>query len=264
MARNQVSRKLAENLAEFLEQAGWMVWVETSTGQAWQGVGRADVIAIAKSYSISVKAYEVKASRNDFSRDVNSGKYLKYQEFCHQFYFASEAGILTREDIPPGYGLITLGPKGWHVQRAPRRSECQLTPDFMMALLMKNYDNHRPNLRGLRAKEYLEYRGIRDAAYKFGKEFAEDIVRIPEYIEETQRMQKEMDQALGKPHDSLSNSFYALRGEVSRLLSQHKYAEDIAELSTILSELHRGQTYRLSYKLKEIAERMEAKEGAKP
>lgn len=260
MARNQDSRKLAENLAEQLEQAGWMVWVEMPTGQAWNGVGRVDVLAIAKSYHISIKAYEVKASRNDFLRDVNSGKFLKYQEFCTQFYFAAESGVLRLGDIPTGCGLITLGTKGWHVQKAPRLSKCQPTTDFMLALLMKNYQDHRPNLRSLREKGILEYMGLRDAAYKFGTKFAHDIVCLPEYLREARELQEKIDKALGKEHDDLFSSYHALKGEVSRLLSQYKYTEEITKLTGILVQLYQGQAYSLVPALQEITEQMKAKE----
>lgn len=247
-------------MADFLERAGWMVWVEVATGQAGLGVGRIDVLAVSKSYKTTIKAYEVKASRDDFARDINSGKYLKYQEFCNQFYFASEAGILKKEDIPRSYGLITLGDKGWHVQRAPRRIDCQLTSDFMMSLLMKLYQDHRPNLRSLQHKNIEAYAGLRDAAYRFGKQYARELAEARESIKNAAGLHADIDKALGKKHESISSAVWEMRGEVNHLLGQYRYAPEIAELTHALEDLFSGGgIYYVPGKLRKVAEKLEIK-----
>lgn len=254
-------RELAESLARQLQLSGWMAWVNMPMGSVlWSNPGIADVIAISKSYSnTTVKVYEVKASRNDFWTDVNRGKYLKYMKECNQFYFAAPAGLLKRGEIPQGCGLITLGDHGWHVQMGARRNECELSREFLLALLIKGGQDYLPKMRTFKDKDYYEYRGLADAATKFGKKLAQELAIGPEYIREAQEIHKKVCEALGEKHDSLDLSLYSLRYKVDDLLNQFKYSKEVTELTSLLNQLFRGNTYHAPEALREIAERLEAK-----
>ncbi len=256
----KLSRELAEDLARQLQQAGWMVWVNMPMGSVlWSNPGIADVIAISKSYKPTVRVFEVKASRDDFWGDVNRGKYLKYLENCNQFFFAAEAGVLKKEDIPQGCGLITRGSHGWHVQMAARRTDCQLSTEFLLALLMKGYQDHQQKVRTLQEKGWYEYKGLADAASKFGKKFAQDLARGPEYLREAQELQKKVDEALGVNHDDLAGSLWFLRGKTDQLLIKYKYAEEVVKLTDILMRIFQGHTYQVIEELRGIAGSLEAK-----
>ncbi|GAJ03346.1 unnamed protein product, partial [marine sediment metagenome] len=113
MSNQKTGRELAEDLARHLQQpGGWMVWVNMPLGSIMFGnPGIADVITVAKSYKTTVRIYEVKTTRGDFWGDVNKGKYLRYLENCNQFYFATGAGVVKKEEIPQGCGLITRSDK---------------------------------------------------------------------------------------------------------------------------------------------------------
>lgn len=256
-------KELAESLARQLQLSGWMVWVNMPLGSVlWSNPSIADVIAISKSYSnTTVKVYEVKASRNDFWRDVNKGKYLRYMKECDQFYFATPAGLLKRGEIPQGCGLITLGAHGWHVQMGARRNECELSREFLLALLIKGYQDYLPKMRTFEEKDYYEYKGLANAAAKFGIKLAEDLAKGPEYIREAQELQKKVCEALGEKYDSLDLSIWNLRRGVEGLLRKYKYAEEVAGLTSILMQIFEGNAYRVPEALKKIAEKLEVKRG---
>ncbi|MHA2254157.1 MAG: MmcB family DNA repair protein, partial [Candidatus Kariarchaeaceae archaeon] len=47
--------------------------------------------------------YEIKVSRSDFLSD---DKWRNYIEYCNEFYFVASPGIIHRDEIPDGVGLI--------------------------------------------------------------------------------------------------------------------------------------------------------------
>jgi len=256
-------KELAESLARQLQLSGLMAWVNMPLGSVmWSNPGIADVIAISKSYSNTrVKIYEVKASRNDFWRDANEGKYLKYLKECNQFFFAAPAGMIKKGEVPTGCGLITLGSHGWHVQKGARSNDCELSKEFLMALLIKGHQDYLPKTRELKDKEYYEYRGLADAAAKYGHKLAEELARGPEYLSMAEGLNKEVCEALGEGHDSLARSLWSLRHKVEELLNKYKYSQEVTDLTSILMQIFRGNIYRVPEALKEIAEKLEAKKG---
>lgn len=120
---------LAEDLAAHL--AGYstpmVVWTDMQLGPA--GSARPDVYAIEKTYSaLRARVFEVKVSRADFLSDVTSGKYLRYAAFAGSITFATPAGLISKDEVPKGCGLITRSPEGvWRYQRKPT---LQPTPDL--------------------------------------------------------------------------------------------------------------------------------------
>lgn len=49
---------------------------------------------------------EVKVSRPDFLSDLRSGKWQDGLENCHLFYFIVPYGLITKDDLPEGPGLM--------------------------------------------------------------------------------------------------------------------------------------------------------------
>lgn len=68
-------------------------------------------------------AIEVKVSRGDLRREVESGKWRPWAEVVHRFYLAVPASLnLDGLEIPDEWGIITVTAKGTSEQRkAPRR-----------------------------------------------------------------------------------------------------------------------------------------------
>ncbi|GAI89372.1 unnamed protein product, partial [marine sediment metagenome] len=138
-------KSLAEDLAKTKDHRDWMTWVQIPLGSVMWATGhmpRADVLAVRKSFTNpSFTIYEVKVSRSDFNADVNKGKYRIYFADCCQFYFAVPAGLVKKEEVPEGAGLIVRGENGWRVVKsAPRR---EYTPDveLLLKLLMRGYES---------------------------------------------------------------------------------------------------------------------------
>lgn len=120
---------LAEDLAAHL--AGYSVpmavWTDMQLGPS--GSARPDVYAIEKTYTaLRARVFEVKVSRADFLSDVTSGKYLRYAAFAGSITFATPAGLVSKDEVPKGCGLITRSTEGvWRYQRKPT---LQPTPDL--------------------------------------------------------------------------------------------------------------------------------------
>ena len=109
------------------------VWVDMQLGPA--GSTRPDVYTIPCSFSrFTPLAYECKVSVSDFRADVTKGKYTDYLAYASGVIFACPAGLLKKEDIPKGAGLMTRGDEGWRVVKAPTLSKC---PDLPRSLWLK-------------------------------------------------------------------------------------------------------------------------------
>lgn len=81
---------------------------------AWGSAGWVDVAAAKPSWtSFNVTGYEIKVSRSDFLSDVRSGKFRRYLDFFHRFYFATPAGMMKKDEVPQGMGLIVRSENGW-------------------------------------------------------------------------------------------------------------------------------------------------------
>lgn len=63
-----------------------------------------DAVAIYKSFAHpQIRGYEIKISRSDFLRDA---KYPRYRPYFHEFYFVVPQGMVKREELDEGIGLM--------------------------------------------------------------------------------------------------------------------------------------------------------------
>ncbi|MBR8136855.1 hypothetical protein KDX02_15665 [Burkholderia cenocepacia] len=110
---------LAKDLAAHLRGASdRLVWTDMQLGPA--GSPRPDVYSVPCSFArFQPVAYECKISVADFRRDVTAGKWTSYLRFAAGVIFAAPAGLLKKEDIPTGCGLIVRGPDGWRSLKGP-------------------------------------------------------------------------------------------------------------------------------------------------
>ena len=58
---------------------------------------------------------------SDFRSDITSGKWQKYLDFSTAVVFAVPKGLVSKDDIPKGCGLMTRGENGWVTLRKPTR-----------------------------------------------------------------------------------------------------------------------------------------------
>src|SRR5262245_7005098 len=90
---------LAESLADHVRGPERMVWCDMQLGPG--GSPRPDVYAIYKSFvNPAPTAYECKVSTSDFRADVTSGKWKTYLPFASAVYFACEAGLFGKAEVP--------------------------------------------------------------------------------------------------------------------------------------------------------------------
>lgn len=132
LTHNQLADDLAAHLRGY--STPMVVWTDMQLGPS--GSARPDVYAIEKTYTaLRARVFEVKVSRSDFLSDVTSGKYLRYAAFAGSITFATPAGLLSKDEVPKGCGLITRSPDGvWRYQRKPT---LQPTPDLPREVWLK-------------------------------------------------------------------------------------------------------------------------------
>ncbi|MCW3522113.1 hypothetical protein K6Y76_33485 [Burkholderia cenocepacia] len=143
---------LAKDLAAHLRGASdRLVWTDMQLGPA--GSPRPDVYTVPCSFArFQPVAYECKISVADFRRDVTAGKWTSYLRFAAGVIFAAPAGLLKKEDIPAGCGLIVRGPDGWrslkgptlkNMENLPRDAWIKLIIDGMARLADQNHEQLR-------------------------------------------------------------------------------------------------------------------------
>ncbi|KVN17941.1 MULTISPECIES: hypothetical protein [unclassified Burkholderia] len=146
---------LAKDLAAHLRGASdRLVWTDMQLGPA--GSPRPDVYTVPCSFArFQPVAYECKISVADFRRDVTAGKWTSYLRFAAGVIFAAPAGLLKKEDIPAGCGLIVRGPDGWrslkgptlkNMENLPRDAWIKLIIDGMARLANTNLEQVRVGL----------------------------------------------------------------------------------------------------------------------
>ncbi|MDR8087810.1 hypothetical protein KPB05_10085 [Burkholderia gladioli] len=125
---NWTHNALAEDLAAHLRGASdRLVWTDMQLGPA--GSPRPDVYSVPCSFArFQPVAYECKISVADFRRDVTAGKWTSYLRFAAGVIFAAPAGLLKKDDIPPGCGLIVRGPDGWRTLKGPTLKNMENLP----------------------------------------------------------------------------------------------------------------------------------------
>lgn len=149
---DQLMHDLASHLRGNTER---MVWENMQLGAS--GSPRPDVYTLDKSYSRwNPLAYECKVTMADFRSDITSGKWQRYLDFARGVIFAVPAGLISKDDVPKGCGLIVRHENVWRAVRKPTLQPLDtLDRDAWMKLLIDGVDRchaARPGLR--KASEY--------------------------------------------------------------------------------------------------------------
>lgn len=161
--------RLASDLAQHLCSPHRMIWLDMQLGPA--GSPRPDVYAIDKSFAHTrAISYEIKVSVPDFRSDVTAGKWQSYLEFSSGVVFCVPAGLITREDIPAGTGLMVRGEQGWRSMRAPTLKVCDIDWVVCRKLLIDGIDRMvKPTPRA----ERTHYGAMAKIAKRWGAKTAE-------------------------------------------------------------------------------------------
>lgn len=142
--------QLANDLAQHLRgNSDRIVWTDMQLGPS--GSPRPDVYTVPKSYSaFKPIAYECKISVSDFRRDVTSGKWQNYLKFASGVIFAVPAGLIKKEDVPAGCGLIVRHEEIWRTVKGPTLRAIETLPHSAWMKLMidgLNRQNRQPSPR---------------------------------------------------------------------------------------------------------------------
>lgn len=165
--------ELARSLADHLRGPERMVWCDLQLGPS--GSPRPDVFAIYKSFvHPQPTAYECKVSREDFRGDVTSGKWQSYLRFASGVYFACEAGLLSKADVPEHCGLIVRNNQAgtWRAVKKPVLRPVEIPSSAWLKLLIDGVEREGPSARARR------YAGALDAnrmARRFGEVVAKTV-----------------------------------------------------------------------------------------
>jgi len=185
--------ELAEDLAiikgtNFLDVPLGSVWLERPQ--------RADVVEVKPSYTrFCVSIYEIKVSRADFLSDIRSEKWKGYLEHCHRFYFAVPSGMVKKEEIPSGAGLIVRGETGWSTVKASEIRYGEIPYTTLLSLIFaKQRRNHSKHKR-IAIEDYIRISYKRKKLYKtLGKEIGDALRKKDEYIRAKSDYEYEIEQ----------------------------------------------------------------------
>jgi len=257
---SKTGRELAEDLAQYLDVSGHMMtWVEVPLGSG--SSERADVIAVAKSFaSKRFMIYEIKVSRSDFQSDTYRGKYKKYLKHYNQLYFATPKGLLKKDEIPEGCGLITRGDNGWRVAKASPMREFTPDIDLMVRLLLRGYENHFKEYRKLYDKNLAESVTLREVARVTGNQAAYKLAYSEEAKKEYEELLVSINKQTGKEYIDLGQAVRDLHRELDQLIIKNKYAKEAVELSRMVIDIFDGRPMFINgyaEKLRQIASRLE-------
>ncbi len=206
---------LQHSLAEQLRQnPKLLVYEELPLGPNMEGTQRADVLTMTKSYGdrIRLRIYEVKESRGDFTGDVGRGKYQGYFKSCHQLYFAAPTGLIKKDELPAGTGLIvrTEG-KGWHVVKAPPVRDMNVTKDLLLACLFRGQAEEQQNRRLSDRIILDENLALADRAKQIGWAVARRLNGTGPEVEAVKVAKGLIDEFLGQESGNLQSAVWKLR-----------------------------------------------------
>ncbi len=265
--------QLAADLASYLRgMSNRITWEDMQLGPS--GSPRPDVYTMEPTYTrLAFEAFECKVSASDFRRDVTAGKWQSYLKYANSVTFAAPLGLITKDQVPEGCGLILRGAAGqWRYAKKPTRQVLKELPwQAWVKLLLDGVE--RTGSANRRAF-FSEWAAREKLAAKFGSEIAEhlsDLAGLPQRVKwakeqhdatvamlkkqsddlrSLQKAQRDADRdrcngtlgqlavGLGLPADALLADLHARAGQVAALLFDRGpgYANLLSRLKSKLEE----------------------------
>jgi hypothetical protein len=124
----------------------WATFAEVRNGTGWESSARyMDLFALNcwPSKKFRSCAYEVKIDRSDFMREIlDPSKRAMAEKVAMECWFATPAGLVTKDEVPESWGLVTVDKEG---NLKTMKMPTQRTPDqwpvgFVASLLRKAAD----------------------------------------------------------------------------------------------------------------------------
>jgi len=137
------SRMMLELLKHRHPAPEWATFAELATGTGYGGRW-IDFFAMnlwPSNGNLKI-AYEIKASRSDFNREMNKpDKRKNAEKLADECYFVCPHGLLSPEEMPEGWGLLVMNKGGLRmVKRATQRRVENLPISFVMSLARRTSD----------------------------------------------------------------------------------------------------------------------------
>lgn len=189
---DQLANDLAEHLAKNTDR---IIWTDMQLGPS--GSPRPDVYSIPKSYSgFRPLAYECKVSVSDFRSDITKGKWQSYLRYASGVIFAVPKGLISKDDLPKGCGLIVRSASGWRMVKGPTLNSIanDLPKDFWIKLVIDGVDRSKR----IQLKAGVnEYRVQREISKKYGEDLAMALAKKDQAQNSLEYRTKEIQKTLG-------------------------------------------------------------------
>jgi hypothetical protein len=176
---------------------------QCKTGPTQAGVLIMDGWALKPSWVQQVAiGYEIKVSRGDFFRDVKWPGYLPY---CNEFYFVTPPGLLEKDEVPEGCGLlVAAGSRLVTKKKAAHREAGSL--ELLYKYVLMNHAGLIKVQRQTTREERTEYwarwleekRGLNEIRFRVGYGLRK---RISEEIEEVRRENENLKREIVRLED---------------------------------------------------------------
>lgn len=257
MSKTWQHDELARDLADSLTLPERMIWVDMQLGPS--GSPRPDVFTMRKSYTRPLPiSYEIKVSVSDFRSDVTSGKWQKYLAFSSAVIFAVPRGLITKDDLPAGCGLMTRSENGWTTVRKPVHNPVELPQHVMLKLLLDGIERARRP----RPDEWNQYLSQKQLKARFGKDVMLAVNDLSSARSELSTVQARVDakmkladanaERIIEEAKQFREEHLSVFGDICRALQippttrLWKIRERLSELETIIDECKLTKTYRES------------------
>lgn len=152
------------------------------TGVATGQLLQFDAVAIYKSWTNpQIRGYEVKVSRSDFLRDA---KYPRYLPYFHEFYFVTPQGMVKREEIDEGIGLMWYNPETGTITTKKKAiyRHIEIDAAFLLYIIMSRLDSDRAPFMLHKEEAFAAWlkgkQSNRELSYRVKSKLLEDNTRL--------------------------------------------------------------------------------------
>lgn len=138
------TRRLIELLRAHHGKEEWATFVELRNGTGSNSTTGIDFFAIhtwpSKNYRTI--AYEIKVSRADFAKEIQSPLKRAFAEsVSHEAYFVTPVGLVRADEVPEGWGLMVADAGGLKtLKHATQRARVEWSKTFIVGMLRRVSD----------------------------------------------------------------------------------------------------------------------------
>ena len=161
--------ELAHDLADHLRANTEIIaWEDMQMGPS--GSPRPDVYTMRKSFvRFAPVAYECKISVSDFRSDITKGKWQTYLKYAGAVVFAVPAGLIKKENVPAGCGLIVRYESGWRTVKGPTMQRLEMLPhEAWVKLMIDGIDREVKRNRAIAPRELNKWQACQAIRKRHG------------------------------------------------------------------------------------------------